>query len=152
VASVKVRDNGAARLLVGVKQANFRVKIGVLGSEAHEGTPGLTIAQLFEIHELGLGVPERSVLRAWAEASEDQIMADLRQAYHKILTLKLTPDRAAAIIGARFVGSIQKFISDGRVQPPLAQSTIDKKGSSVPLIDTGQLRSAITFAVEKLLG
>ena len=31
--------------------------------------------------------------------------------------------------------------------PPLAESTIRRKGSSNPLIDTGQLRSSITWQV-----
>jgi len=30
-----------------------------------------------------------------------------------------------------------------RIPPPLAQATIDAKKSSVPLIDTGQLRASI---------
>lgn len=149
----QVKDRGASRLLEGVKEANFRIRLGVVGKDAgkaHEGTT-MTIAQLAEIHELGLGVPERSFLRAWAEQNEAQIEADLRQAMKRILQGRLTPAQAAQLIGVRFVGQLQQFIADGKVQPPLSPSTVAQKGSSVPLIDTGQLRSAISFLVESRL-
>lgn len=150
---VTVKDRGASRVVHRAGLMNFRINVGILGSKAaetHEGS-AMTIAQIAEIHELGLGVPERSFLRAWVEANEQQIENDMRAATKKILLGKLTADQAAKILGARFAAGVQAFISSGRVQPPLEQSTIDRKGSSIPLIDTGQLRSAITFAVAKVL-
>jgi hypothetical protein len=41
---------------------------------------------------------------------------------------------------------VQMRISQG-IPPALAQATVDRKKSSVPLVDTGQLRSAITWQV-----
>ena len=151
---VTSRDRGAAILIKGAAAARFKIKVGVLGNAEHksaDGQPqGITIAQLAEIHELGLGVTERSFLRAWAEANEEQVQNDLRAALRKILLGKLTPEQAAKIVGVRFVAGIQSFIAEGKVTPPLAQATIARKGSSVPLLDTNQLRSAITFAIESL--
>ena len=37
----------------------------------------------------------------------------------------------------------RKFIKSGKVTPPLAESTIAKKGSSTPLLDTGNLVDSI---------
>lgn len=150
---VSVSDRGASRLLRAVEQANFRIRVGVVGKDAEKQHPGakMTIAQLAEIHELGLGVPERSFLRAWLEANEAGVEADMRQATKKILLGKLTPEQAAKLLGARWVGQLQVWIAAGNVQPPLAESTKARKGSDVPLIDTGQLRSAISFLVESAL-
>lgn len=152
-AKIRVRDNGASRVVTRAGLANLKLKVGILGEKAAQQVKGsdvaMTIAQLAEIHELGLGVPERSFLRAWVEANEKQIEADMRAATRQVLLGRLTPEKAAKILGVKFVAGIQAFISSGKVQPPLAQSTIDRKGSSVPLIDTGQLRSAITYAVEQ---
>lgn len=154
---VQVQDRGAARLLRDAANAHFQIRLGVFGDAKHEGASGadggeMTIARLLEIHELGLGVPERSILRAWAEKHEADIQNDMRAAVRQMLTGRLSPDRAAKLLGVRWVGQLQTFISSGQVEPPLAQSTIDKKGSSVPLIDTGQLRSALTFLVDRALG
>jgi hypothetical protein len=42
---------------------------------------------------------------------------------------------------------MQKFISSGVHLQSLERVTILRKGSSIPLIDTGQLRSSITYRV-----
>lgn len=152
---VSVQDRGAARLIRDAANAHFEIKLGVFGSEKHanpDGSPGpLTVAQLLEIHELGLGVPERSVLRAWAEKHEGDIQNDMRAAVRQTLLGRLSPERAAKLLGVRWVGQLQVFISTGQVQPPLAESTIDRKGSSTPLLDTAQLKSALTFIAAKAI-
>jgi hypothetical protein len=50
------------------------------------------------------------------------------------------------LIGMRVVGDIQDRISDG-IPPPNSPITIARKGSSKPLIDSGQLRQSISFEV-----
>lgn len=125
--------------------------VGVIGDKAGEDHGGLTVGELAEIHEFGLGVPERSFLRAWFDGNRDKVIERLRAAHRQVLLGKLTPQKAGELIGMWAVGEIQKFIADGKVKPPLDQRTIDRKGSSVPLIDTGQLRSAISYAVTERL-
>jgi hypothetical protein len=55
---------------------------------------------------------------------------------------KLTADKAAERVALACEGSMKKRISRG-VPPPNAAETIRRKGSSKPLINTGQLRNAI---------
>jgi hypothetical protein len=144
----------------------WAVTVGVHGKEGaklHQGQPeendtpnaggalGTTIAEIASEHELGLGVPERSFIRAYVDANAVQIGNDLRQAAKQIILGKLTNEQAATLIGLKHAAGIQKYISDGRVTPPLSAFTIGKKGSATPLLDTGQLRSAITHAVARLL-
>lgn len=51
-------------------------------------------------------------------------------------------------IGAKSVGMIQKGITDGQWVPN-APSTIKKKGSDKPLIDTGRMRQEVHYVVKK---
>lgn len=49
-------------------------------------------------------------------------------------------------IGAIAAGSVQQYMTDLK-DPPNAKSTIAKKGSDNPLIDTGALRASVTYKV-----
>ena len=148
---VIVRDRGAEKLVKTVTTpARTVVDVGIIGSGADaaaEGGGGLTVAQLAEWHEFGIGVPQRSFLRAWADADKAKIEDTIRKLTTRILSGKLTHDQAMAQFGAWAQGQVQAYISAGRVTPPNAAATVAAKGSSTPLIDTGQLRSSITHEV-----
>lgn len=49
-------------------------------------------------------------------------------------------------VGAFAAGATQQYITDLR-DPPNAPYTIEKKGSDNPLIDTGSMRSSVTYKV-----
>ena len=44
--------------------------------------------------------------------------------------------------------AVRRVLTQAGIAPPLKPATIARKGSSTPLINTGQLRSAITWRVE----
>ncbi len=148
------RDRGYNRLLQTVerlgKEAARRVLVGIQGAEAaapHHGTE-LTTAEVGAIHEFGLGnCPERSFLRSTFDVNRDAYLDLLRRMGQQIVKGAMTPAQALELLGQKFVGDIQGRIAEG-IDPPLAPSTIAAKGSSTPLIDTGQLRSSITYKVE----
>jgi hypothetical protein len=148
--TVIVRDLGAEKLVRTVTDKAPRVvDVGIIGDTAGAATPGgeMTVGTLAEIHEFGLGVPQRSFLRAWADADRAKIDRTWGALLRKVLKSELTLDQALEQFGIWAQGQAQAFIADGRVVPPLDQATIDAKGSSTPLIDTGQLRSSITYEV-----
>lgn len=139
----------------------FTVLVGVQGEKATElhtaepsaeGVPPepVTVAEIANKHEFGLGVEERSWLRAWVDENQPMIRNDLRRAAMRIIEGKLTIQQAADLLGTKYVASIQIRISNG-IAPANAPATIERKGSSTPLIDTGQFRSAITYLMEQLL-
>lgn len=146
------RDRGFQKVLRNVNAAarGQTARVGVLGSdgEAAHGDSTLTVAAVAFFHEMGLGVPERSWLRAWFDENESRIKADISRATRVVIRGRMTADQALSQLAARYVGEIQQRIADG-INPPLEQSTIDRKGSDVPLIDTGQLRSAISWVLER---
>lgn len=147
--TVVVRDLGAQRVVTTVTDKTPRVvDVGIVGDTAGKATQdGMTVGALAEIHEFGLGVPQRSFLRAWADADRAKIDKTWSALLRKVLAGDLTTDQALEQFGLWAQGQAQAFIADGRVRPPLDQRTIDAKGSSTPLIDTGQLRSSITYEV-----
>lgn len=149
--SVKVTKDDtrmkAYRARLGSLNRNPNVKVGVLGSEAAARHGGTTTAQVAAVHELGAGVPRRSWLRDWVEPHRRQIAMKMRQAVDAIHR-GARPDRVLGLIGVWAVGQIQRRISDN-IGPALSPATIARKGSSVTLIDTGQLRASISHALEK---
>lgn len=147
--SVRDSDRGYKALLarlVGHKKKP-RVEIGILeadGEKAHDG--GVTVADVATWAEFGTETePERSFIRAWFDEHEHQVRDDIAKLMRGG---KRTADQVLEIVGLRAVGQIQARIAAG-VPPPNAPSTIARKGSSTPLIDTGQLRSSISHRVDK---
>lgn len=147
---VKVRDNGATKIVRELGKRGPGVRVGVLGEKGgaqHKGSPaGITVAEIAEIHEFGLGVPERSWLRDWIDANTRQIADRIRREEAEVVKGKRTREQAIKRLGVWIQGEIQQRIADG-IPPPNAPSTIAKKGSSKPLIDTGQLRQSITHKI-----
>lgn len=119
------------------------ITTGVHGSEgAQTHRQGPSIAQIAEWAEFGLGQPQRSWLRAWFDENKSQIESmlqrQLAQAFKESQSFEWAAERFALWVQA----SIQRRIRN-QIAPPNAASTIRKKKSSVPLIDTGLFRSAI---------
>lgn len=147
--TIKDRDLGATKLLARLL-ADGALSVGVLGSEAaaqHEDTD-LTVAEVAEIHEFGLGsAPRRSFLAGWFDEKRDEIENVVVKGGRALARGKLTMPALLEQIGGWAVGSIQERISNN-IPPPNAAETIKRKGSSVPLIAKGQLRASITYRVE----
>lgn len=150
---IKVTDNGAARVLrVTNQRGKSFVTVGVLGREgskpAGKGSP-ITVAQVAEWAEFGIGQPERSWLRGWVDSNEGLIFDRIERETRAVLQGKRTQAQALKRIGVWLQGEVQLNIAnfpDNGLEPN-APSTIERKGSSVPLINTGQLRSSITHKV-----
>ncbi len=106
--------------------------------------PQPTIGEIAERHEYGLGVPQRSFIRSWYDGNKSQIENDIRTMMRAAAKGGAPANRGLQQLGALFAAQIQKGISAG-IAPANHPDTIKRKGSSTPLIDTGQLRSAISW-------
>lgn len=127
------------------------LKVGILSDEQAEGAPsGTTVLDVGTWNEFGIGVPERSFIRGWYDSALEQNKRAFRALFRNVLAGKLERYTMWEQLGALFVAGIQRRIAahgDGAYEKN-ADSTIKKKGSSTPLVDTGQLKSAITYEVE----
>lgn len=123
-------------------------RVGVLQSEQHVYPTGLSVVVNAAIHELGLGVPRRSWLRDWVNPRRNEIRKRLSNAIQNIALREADPGREMGSIAAWAVGEIQQRIAGG-IAPPNSFQTVAAKGSSKPLIDTGRLRTSISWALDK---
>ena len=126
-----------------------KVYIGVPASKngMHEG--GINMATLLALHVLGApsrGIPQRDPLRppliANAQRYSDLLALGLKNALSDGTDPKLVYEK----IGIVATNDVYDYFVTGNFKP-LNQKTIDRKGSSKPLIDTEELRGAISYEV-----
>jgi hypothetical protein len=142
------KDNGYDALLERLRQGAARLTVGIHEAEGSvDHGDGVTVAEIGEFHEFGLGVPRRSFIADWADEGKAEHDDQLRKMAIAIVKGSVPSARVGLErLGNLYVGEVQRRIA-GRIDPPLEQATIDRKGSSVPLIDKGILRSSVTFKV-----
>lgn len=117
------------------------VDVGVMGDESYED--GVTVVDVARWAEFGLGQPQRSWLRATVDMNRAKINDRIRKEMKAVFQGKRSMRQALDRVGLYVVGLIQQRIADG-IEPANAESTVAQKGSSKPLIDTGQLRGSIS--------
>ncbi len=145
------RDLGAKRLLKELAKSG-EITVGIHeaeGAAQKEGDDGggERLIDIAIIHEFGAesaGIPRRSFIRDWQDEGEKAHEDQQRKVARAVVEGKLDTETACNRLGVLWQAEVQKRLSDG-IPPPNAPATIRRKGSSKPLIDTGQLRSAITF-------
>jgi hypothetical protein len=153
----KLEDNlkqlrGYAQGLEKAKRA--RVAVGLpkekVGGEIYGD--GMTIVQVGAIHEYGEGsAPQRSFLRVPFQLKADEINDFVAKQFAKVFDGQPV-DKLLGLVGikARNI-SVGAFTSQGYgTWPALDSSTVQAKGSSQPLIDTGTLRNSISYVVRGL--
>jgi hypothetical protein len=145
--SVRDQDRGYGALVDRIfTMGSPKISVGIHEADGGHEHEGLSVVALAAIHEFGIGVPERSFIRAWFDENEERAKEALRRLLVSVIEGKRKPDQALELFALWAVGEIQARIARG-IAPALAESTIEAKGSSVPLIDTGQLRSSISYEI-----
>lgn len=155
------RDRGYSKLFLAVRaMKGTKLTVGVHEDKGGESsgngrdargrfTSTLTVAEVAAINEFGApaaNVPRRSFLRDYFDEQSGEITELLTRAGQAVYR-GMDPAAAYEAVGLSMVGAIQARISAG-IDPPNAEATIARKGSSKPLIATGQLRSSIESKVE----
>jgi len=140
---VKVEDLGLRKMLKRIKDMDgWGVSVGVHEDDSHRGD-GIDNATLYAIHEFGAGrVPERASLRTAFDSGLEGYVRLLARGASMVASGVTSPRAAVALVGEKSTADTVEAIRAG-IPPPLAASTVARKGSSTPLIDTGQLVQAI---------
>ena len=116
---------------IGLVAGQARGDVIMYGIYNHEGT--------------SRGIPSRPFVKVAFHRYQGAARAELRSGLRA--ALNGTPFKAsAAKAGAVGVKWVQGVI-DSNLGPPLAASTVARKGNSRTLIDTGTMRGSITFKV-----
>ncbi len=155
-AHVKVvdKDHGWIEILKRVKEAkDGRVKVGVLaddpkGGEHVEGE-ALTVAELATLLHFGT---ETIAARPYLAMAFDQHREELSklggELMAQVIEGKMPLDRALGLMGAKLSAEAKKVITVGRQLEANKPSTVARKGSDRPLVDTGRLLNANTWVID----
>lgn len=109
---------------------------------------GVDMAQIAMFNELGTSTaPARPFLRDSVDENEDVIRDQCGKELKK-LTTGATAEAVLKRVGALGVRLVQEKIESGSFEPN-APSTIKKKGSDKPLIDTGRMRQSVKYVVKR---
>lgn len=156
MANVKDIDLGWKRIKEELALAkNSFTKIGVQVNTKHEPSdkgsrPKKTVDMVViaASNEFGTKtIPARPSLRTAFDENKHEINALIKDEYSKILKGESTVKKSLALVGEFMEAKIKKKITEIRT-PPNAVSTIKRKKSSNPLIDTGQFRASIRHVEE----
>lgn len=131
-----------------LKDNKSKLSVGFFkGQMVKSGNKDIPQAQIAYWNEFGTGdgkIPPRPFMRLSIEKNNKNWLNFTKKALLKNnLEIKKTINQ----LGLLMVGDIQKEITDLRT-PPNAESTIKKKGSSNPLIDTGLMRNSVKHKVK----
>lgn len=153
--TIRTKDTGLGAMLK--RLTSPEVTVGVHSSDGGQVEEGssLTVAEIAAIHEFGLGVPERSWLRAFVDENRDKLSDMLATTARLIAEGKYTQEVAMNRFGLAVVGMVKQRIVDG-IEPELAEATkLEKmrvtggKAKDTPLIRFGQFISAIAHEVNR---
>lgn len=137
-----------ARMMDAVKLAGeHEVRVGVPDGKNEPGT-GTPLSLVAAAHEFGVPgrIPERPFLRPGLLSKKEDLKTINEANFKQVVNEKMSVADALASIGIFAAASVQHFIRNGSFQP-LDPRTIERKGSTKPLIDTGNLIQSITSEV-----
>lgn len=128
-------------------RGNSHVTVGIHEDSQQPESGDLTMAQLGAVQHFGSEdgrIPARPWLDTGVESGTQEILDTIRSAAGKGLPL----DAVLEQVGVVAAGAVQEYMTDLRT-PPNAPSTIERKGSDSPLIDTGAMRQSVSYAVTR---
>lgn len=133
-------------------QGDKFVTVGIHSDAGQHPDAGISNAQLGALLNYGNetntlhGNPAPIPPRPWLVPGVQSATQDIIDASADAIANGLTPDQTLNQIGAFAAGATQQYMTDLR-EPPNSPYTIEQKGSSNPLIDTGALRASVTWKV-----
>lgn len=136
-------------VLVGIQGAEAREKKKVKDSQGNVTTSNESAVMVAAVHEFGSEdgtIPERSYLRSTVKEQNNKYLRLFSKVVNKGIRERREPEFAK--VGEQAVTDVKRKIRS-RIPPALKAATIARKGSSSPLIDTGQLIGSITSVVRK---
>lgn len=150
MAAVKDTDKGFKKLRKLVKKQQV-VTVGVQGAQASASHGDMTNVGLASSHEFGLGNNERRpFIRGYVDANKRKIGTLRRKLALAVIDGRINVRQAGDILGEFVQKGIKTFIAKG-IPPEVQDATVDRRvsgrKSKNALIDTNQMRQAITHVV-----
>ncbi len=149
--TTRLVDRGWNNIKTQIKRLQgTEITVGVQGQEARLKDPDsdATLADIAVYNHFGTKhIPPRPFLQLALDNNQKQINDFIDKNLNYLMARKGAQAPAALNrIGAFLVGAIQREINSN-IQPANAPSTIRQKKSSRTLVDSGRLRSSITYEI-----
>jgi len=146
--AVKDIDHGWINIKQRLKDADKSfTKVGVQQGAVSKGKKGISdLVQIAAANEFGTKnghIPSRPALRQAFDMHQQEITRVTARLYGKVLDRTISARTGLSLLGEFMASKMKRQITLLR-SPANAPSTIKAKGSSNPLIDTGQYRASIT--------
>lgn len=133
-----------------VNDCNARVLVGYPSGLTHtdkEGNAEETAELAKKLHFGTSEIPARPFLEDALESKQEELLKEIK-------TQAANAKKGEANwgkVGAKAMGAVQDFVRSEyyRSNVPNSPMTIEKKGSDMPLIDTGNLVNSTTFLIEE---
>ena len=127
--------------------AEKEVRVGFQHGQATE-EDGTDVCDVAMWNELGTkNMPSRPFLRMSVDENESKIEEFLKGEVKELVN-GADAEQILKEIGLFQKDLIQEKITEGSFTPN-AESTVKKKGSSKPLIDTGRMRQSVNYFIQK---
>lgn len=134
-----VRRKKGRRLPAGII-GHKKVKVGFPATKTNQDVLNKAIWNHFGTRN----IPERPFLSNAMNDNRSKYIAALNRSAFKILSGETTVGEVTLKLGILAQGDVQTEIVN-LSDPANAPATIKKKGSSNPLIDTGEMKNSVTF-------
>ena len=128
------------------KLSKLEVQVGFQSGDMYDD--GTSLAEIAAYNELGTSTsPARPFMKQSFENHEEELKAACK-AVNDTIASGGSVEQALNALGVSVKGLVQEEIVDGDFTEN-ALSTIKKKKSEQPLIDTGTMRQSVNFVIKK---
>lgn len=125
----------------------LQVRVGFQRGREIEQKNGTDMCDIAAWNELGTsnGIPSRPFLRDSVDKHKTELNAYLEDQV-ELMKRGVSAEQVLKNIGQYQKGRVQEEITDGSFEPN-AKSTVRKKHSDHPLIDTGHMRQSVNYVI-----
>lgn len=150
---VKIKESnpGAISKLLDRLSGSVEIAVGLPAKSESAGLrypDGTTLLDVAYYNEFGIGVPARPFMRAGVRGNLRSINKVAGEAIVEVNVGNLELKDAAELVGQEAAGGVSTYVVE-LSSPPNSPVTVELKGSSNPLVDTGLLWQSITYEVRK---
>lgn len=140
--SVGVLGGGEQTWLASIHEYGCKIKV-TDKMRAYLASTGLYLKSTTQY----ITIPERAFLRNGYDESKDEVIAKAEAVLGDVIGGTMSDNQLFEIIGLLMKSRIQDYARN-LDSPPNHPYTVDKKGSSNPLVDTGDMIGSISYKVE----
>lgn len=141
------KDTGWRRINIDIKELRGRsVKVGLMGNDQVDG---VSVVDYATFNEFGTSrIPPRPFMATTADEGRETITKFTEHLVGRMIDGKVDPETVLRNLGEKYSSMVKMTIRNASSWAvPNAPSTIARKGSSSPLIDTGRMVGAVTYEV-----